>query len=113
MAAGVAPIGLPTPPQLIQLGAWLEGLTPERRRLLHESVFPADPTSYPVRPDTFPVWLDKWASRAGGWRGFVNECHQALGAADEGIPAVNMLAVIEGERAEHGFEAFINPKETP
>jgi hypothetical protein len=74
------------PPQLVQLGAMLEGMSPERRLVLAES----------VSPNGWPWWMAKWEEWIG-WRAFLEMCEQAFSAIDEGIPAANALYVIVDE----------------
>ena len=75
------------PDQFVQLGAWLESLSPERRQVLAES----------VSSNGSPAWLAKWEDHAGDWHGFLEMCELAFSAIDDGIPAAPLLYAINGD----------------
>jgi hypothetical protein len=82
------------PPQLVQLGAMLERMSPERWQVLAES----------VSPNGWPCWMAKWEQRAGSWPAFLAMCKEArINFHESGIPAANTLYVIEQDREAGDF----------
>ena len=75
------------PDQFVQLGGWLESLSPQRRQVLAES----------VSSNGSPAWLAKWEDHPGGWCGFLEMCELALDPIAEGIHAAPLLYAIYGD----------------
>ena len=74
------------PDQFVQLGRWLESLSPQRRQVLAES----------VSSNGFPGWIQKW-EESGDWHGFLEMCELAFSAIDDGVPAAPLLYAINGD----------------
>jgi hypothetical protein len=76
------------PPEITQLGAWLSGFSPERRRVFEEA----------VSANGFPAWVHKRVEDFGGWEPFQRVCVEALHYLDLGVPAeASLLCSLEGE----------------
>lgn len=72
------------PPDVVQVAAWLSGMSPERRQVLAES----------QSEEGCPVWVHKRASEWGGWEDFRDMCLEALYYLHEhGVPVEASLLV--------------------
>jgi hypothetical protein len=77
------------PPDVVQLAAWLTGMSPERRIVLSDS----------ESANGWPAWLGRWVGRYGDWQSFQAMAEQALSDFhDHDIPIEASLLAAEQDR---------------